>query len=50
MTKLLFAIRDSANAPKNVHKEEKEMGSQAGTSQGTAASVLKLTAYKGSTR
>jgi len=49
MTKLLFALRDFANAPKNLHKETKEMGSQTGKGQGKALSVLTVKAYKGST-
>ena len=49
MTKKLFALRDSANASKNLHKETKDMGNQTGTGQGEAVSVLTLKAYKGNT-
>ena len=49
MTKLLFALRDLAKAPRNLHKQTKEMGSQTGTGQGKAVSVLTLKGCKEST-
>jgi len=47
ITKLLFTFSDFTNAPKNLRKETKEMGSQTGTGQGKVVFVLIPKAYKG---